>query len=106
MKYIISESKLNDIIYKYLDLNLKGLNKRKPRTFKGKLFTYPDDIYGILGYENDGTLHIYYRLVDDISSNFGLDEYGSESIIGRWFSDRYQLEVTNTKESLKLEIMR
>ena len=106
MKYIISESKLDDIIYKYLDLNLKGLNKRKPRYFEGIVLAHPNEEYGTLGWKNNGTLHIYYGLVDDISSNFGLDEYGSESIIGKWFSDRYQLELTNTKESFKLEIMR
>ena len=106
MKYIISESKLDDIIYKYLDLNSKGLNKRKPRYFEGIVLAHPNEEYGTLGWKNNGTLNIYYGLVDDISSNFGLDEYGSESIIGKWFSDRYQLEVTKTKESFKLEIMR
>ena len=97
MKYIIPQDKLDNIVFKYLDLNLKRLEKRKPKYFKGYVFVYHDKEYGILGYENNCTLYIYYRLIDDISSYFGLDKSDSESIIGRWASDRYQLEVNNTK---------
>ena len=96
MKYIIPENKLDKIVFKYLDLNLKGLEKRKPKSYKGIVFAYPDEKYGILGYENNGTLRIYYKLINEISSVFGLDESDSELIISRWVSDRYQLEVINT----------
>jgi hypothetical protein len=50
----------------------------------------------VLGYRNGGTLYIYYELIEEISSTFGLDESESELLIGRWVSDRNQLEVTNT----------
>ena len=88
MKYIIPENKLDKIVFKYLDLNLKGLEKRKPKSYKGIVFAYPDEKYGILGYENNGTLRIYYKLINEISSVFGLDESDSELIISRWVSDR------------------
>ena len=97
MKYIIPENKLDKIVFKYLDLNLKGLEKRKPEHYEGVVFGYPNEEYGILGWKNDGTLYIYYELIEEISSNFGLDESDSKSIIGRWASDRYQLEVINIK---------
>ena len=83
MKYIIPENKLDKIVFKYLDLNLKGLEKRKPKSYKGIVFAYPDEKYGILGYENNGTLRIYYKLINEISSVFGLDESDSELIISR-----------------------
>jgi len=96
MKYIIPQDKIDKIVFKYLDTTLKGLEKRKPMHYKGIVFSYPDEEYGILGYENDGTLYIYGGLIDEISNGFGLEDFDSESIIGRWVGDRLQLEVKNT----------
>ena len=93
MKYIITENKLDKIIFKYLDLNLKGLEKKKPLHYEGFIFAYPDEEYGILGYENDGTLFIDNKLINKISSVFGLKVSDSKYLIGRWVSDRLQLEV-------------
>ena len=95
MKYIVPESKLDKIIFKYLDLNLKGLVKRKPNHYEGIVFTHPDEKYGILGYTNNGNLYIYRELIDEISYSFGMDKYDTKSLIGRWASDRFQLEVRN-----------
>ena len=98
MKYIIPENKLDKIVFKYLDLNLKGLEKRKPEYYEGVIFAYPNNDYGILGWENDGTLSIYHGIIDGISSGFGLNEFDSKLVIGSWFSDRYKLEVIETFE--------
>jgi hypothetical protein len=38
-------------------------------------------------------LYISSHFVDEISSNFGLDESDTKSVIGKWFSDRYQVEI-------------
>ena len=81
-------------IYNYLD-NL-GLVKRKPAHYKGIVFAYPNDQYGTLGWENDGTLWIHYKLIDEISDKFNMNIYDYPSIIGKWFTDRYKLEVKNT----------
>ena len=96
MKYIIPENKIDKIIFKYLDMILKGLEKKKPKYYEGIVFAYPNQEYGILGYENNGTLRIYYELINEISSGFGLNGSDSKLVIGRWASDRYKLEVTNT----------
>ena len=96
MKYIIPQDKLDKVVFKYLDLNLKGLETRKAKYFEGIVFAYPNEEYGILGYENNGTLYIDYGIIEKISLTFGLNESDSKSIIGRWVSDRLQLEVTNT----------
>ena len=74
MKYEIPQDRLDKIIFKYLDVNLKGLEKRKPKYYKGIVFAYPDEEFGILGWKNDGTLYIFYELIDEISNNFGLKE--------------------------------
>ena len=99
MKYIIPENKLDKIIFKYLDNTLKNLEKRKPKYYEGIIFAYSNEEHGILGYENDGTLHIYYKLINEISEVFGLKESDSKYVIGRWASDRLQLEVKNTTKN-------
>ena len=101
MKYIIPQDKLDKIVFRYLDTTLKNLEKRNAKSYEGIVYGFPDEEDGILGYKYDGTLHIYYKLIDEISNGFGLDYYDSESIIGRWVIDRYQLEVKNTYEAFK-----
>ena len=96
MKYIIPENKLDKIVFKYLDIYLKGLEKRKTNYYKGIILAYPNQDYGILGWENDGFLYIYHEIINEISTNFGLNESDSELVIGRWVSDRYKLKVINT----------
>ena len=96
MKYIIPENKLDKIVFRYLDLNLKGLEKRKPKYYKGIVYGFPDEKYGVLRYENNGTLYIYYRLIYKISEVFGLKESDSKLVITKWVSDRFQLKVINT----------
>ena len=95
MKYIIPQDKVDKIVFKYLDL--KRLEKRKPKFYEGIVFAHPDEKYGILGWKNDGTLYVYYKIVGEISSVFKLEVSDIESLIGRWVSDRYQLEVKNTQ---------
>ena len=100
MKYIIPQDKVDKVVFKYLDNTLKSLEKKKPKYYEGIIFAYPDEKHGILGYENNGSLYIYHELIDEISSSFGMDRNDSKSIIGRWASDRYQLEVINTEHLL------
>jgi hypothetical protein len=97
MKYIIPQDKLDKIVFKYLDNTLKGLERKNAKFYKGIVYGFPDEEYGILGYENDGTLYVYYELIREISNGFGLEDFDSESIIGRWVGDRLQLEVINTQ---------
>jgi hypothetical protein len=98
MKYIVPQDKLDKIVFKYLDLNLRGLEKRKPRFYNGILFAFPDDDHGILGWwgDNVGELYVFYNLNWEISSTFNLIDSESLKLIGRWVSDRYKLKVTKT----------
>jgi hypothetical protein len=85
-------------VFAYLDKKLNGLEKTSPinKYQEGFVFTYPDEEHGILGWRDDGNLFIYYDLIDEISSKFHLIIPDSKSVIGRWFSDRYKLEVIGT----------
>ena len=95
MKYKIPQDRLDKIIFKYLDINLKGLEKKNAMFHVGFVFKYPDEQYGILGWENHGELYIKRLFVHEISSIFGLQHDDSKELIGRWASDRLQLEINN-----------
>ncbi len=96
MKYIIPQNKVDKVVFKYLDMNLRNLEKRKAAYYDGITFAYPDKEHGILGYENDGTLYIYDVLIDEISNGFGLKESDTKSVITRWVVDKLQLDVKDT----------
>jgi hypothetical protein len=85
--------------FKYLDSKLKKLVLKDPLDFYGKIFAYPDKKYGILGWRRDGTLFIYYELINEISEKFDLSENETKSIIRKWVSDRYELNVEDTYHS-------
>ena len=104
MKYIITENKLDKVVFKYLDNTLKGLEKRDANHYEGFVFAYPNKNFGILGYMNDGTLRVNSKFIEEISSNFGLEYDDTRDIVGRWVNDRLQLDVIETLSYLPLSI--
>ena len=96
MKYIITESRLDNIIFDYLDMKLNGLEKRKGR-YTDFIFVLPDEEYGILGWDKSGDLYVGLILIDDIQDMFGIERYDFFRIIERYVVDRYNLDVKNTK---------
>jgi hypothetical protein len=95
MKYVITENRLNKIIFKYLDMDLSGIEQKKGKYYD-VIFKLPNEKYGILGWDKPGFLGIYYKIINDISNLFGTNESDSEEVIGMWVKDRYNLEVINT----------
>ena len=97
MKYKIPQDKLDKIVFKYLDSKLKDLEKYSAVHYEGIVYRLPNDEYGILGFRNSGKLLIYYKLIDEISDMFSMDEIDSEKLVGRWAEDRLQIEVKDTR---------
>jgi hypothetical protein len=57
------------------------------------------DKYSQIRYnKDDGWCYIYYKLVDEISTFFSMQESDSQSVIGRWVENTLQMKVTNTYE--------
>jgi hypothetical protein len=92
MKYIITENRLNKVIFNYLDTMLSGLEQKKGKNYD-VVFGFPNEKYGILGWKNSGTLVIYYKIADEISYYFGMESSDIEKIIGEWVEDRCNLKV-------------
>ena len=96
MKYEMSEEQLDKIAFPFLDKELKGIEKYKTKYFHGIVFKKPDEEFGVFGYEKSGTLWIYYKFVNKISSFFSLKTTDAQELIVRWAEDRLQIEVIKT----------
>jgi len=104
MKYIITENRLNDIIFKYLDSEYGALKQKKGKYVDIVFYfpdeerkVFPDEEYdGVLGWRKSGDLYISYDLRNTISNYFGLEKVDSLEVISKWAQDRYNLKVIDT----------
>ena len=94
MKYLITESQIDKVIFKYLN------NQDFIQIVKGNRIYFvnsDDDKYAQIMYDKDkGWCYIDYDLIGEISSFFSLNRYDSEEVIGRWVENTLQMKVTNT----------
>jgi hypothetical protein len=67
MKITISENRLEQIIFKYLDVKFKDLEQSRGEYYD-IVFRFPDEEYGIMGWNRPDTLSIYRKLIDNIFS--------------------------------------
>lgn len=94
MKFIITESKIESIVFKYLDNQDFVKIEKSDNIF----FINPSDkeYFQIIYVKDDGWCFIYVELVDEISSFFSLEELHSKNIIGKWVENTLQMKVSNT----------
>ena len=95
MKVIIPENRVEQIIFKYLDVKFKDLEQSK-EMYYDIFFKFPDKDFGILGWENPDVLYIYYELIDNIFQFIPIEKTKIESIIGKYVENKYNLEVRET----------
>ena len=94
MKYLITESQLDKVIFRYLD-NQDFI--RIERDDKIYFANSEGDEYAQIKYDkDDGWCGIYDRLINEISSFFSLGESESEKVIGRWVENTLNMSVTGT----------
>jgi hypothetical protein len=102
MKYLITESKLNQVIFRYLDnqdfIQIKGGNRIYFVNSEG-------DEYAQIRYDKkDGWCGIYYKLIYEISIFFSLEESDSKQVIGRWVENTLHMRVTKTPGAYHAEV--
>ena len=95
MKVIIPEKRLEQMIFKYLDVKFKDLEQVKGNYYD-IVFRFPDVEYGILGWNRPGDLYIYRKLIDNIFSFIPIEKTEIDKIISRYIGSRYNLEVRDT----------
>jgi hypothetical protein len=95
MKYLITESQLDKVIFKYLDnQDFIQIEKNDKVYFVN---SEGDEHAQIRFDKDDGWCGIYWRLIIEISAFFSMDEDDCESLIGRWVENTLQMKVTNTQ---------
>ena len=79
MKYLITESKFDSIVFKYLD------NQDFIKIEKSNMIYFvnseSDEDAEVRYNKDDGWCFIYYKLVEEISTFFSLGEFDSEKVI-------------------------
>ena len=94
MKYLITESQRERVIFKYLE------NQDFIPIEKGDNIYFVNsegDEYAQIRYDKEyGWCYTHYKLVDEISSFFSLGRDDSKEVIGRWVENTLQMEVTDT----------
>ena len=96
MKYLITESQIDKVIFKYLDNQDFIVTGNDTSLF---FVNSDDDEYAQIRYdEDDDWCYIDYDLIGEISSFFSLRRSDSKEVIGRWVENTLQMKVTNTLE--------
>ena len=100
MKYLITESQFNKVIFKYLySQDFVQIEKNNRIYFVNS----EGDEYAQIRFDKEnGFCYIYYKLIKEISTFFSMEESDSEQVIGRWVENTLQMRVINTADSIIL----
>jgi hypothetical protein len=94
MKYLITESQREKVIFRYLD------NQDFIPIEKGDKIYFANsegDEYAQIRYDKkNGWCYIFWKFVGEISSFFSLEESYSVQVIGMWVENTLQMKVTDT----------
>ena len=94
MKYLITESQIDKVIFRYLNNQDFIQIKKNNRIY---FVNSEGDKYAQIRYDkSDGLCYISIDLIEETSSFFSLQPYDSEQVIGRWVEDTLQMKVTYT----------
>ena len=92
MKYLITESQLDKVIFKYLDNQDFIQIEKNNRIY---FVNSEGDGYTQIYFDNDdGLCGIYYKLINEISSFFSMEYSDSQGVISRWVENTLQMRVT------------
>jgi len=94
MKYLITESQLDSLIFRYLDSqDFIQVNY----TYETYFVNSSSDRQGVIRYDGrDERCYIDLNLIDEISSFFSLKETYSKNIIKEWVSNKLNVEIKHS----------
>jgi hypothetical protein len=94
MKYLITESQFDKVVFKYLDnQDFIKIKKRDKIYFVNS----EGDGYAQIRFDkDDGWCFIKSDLINEISTFFSMQEFDSKQVIVRWVENTLQMKVTNT----------
>jgi hypothetical protein len=95
MKYLITESQFDKVIFKYLDNQDFVVIKMKNRLY---YVNSEDDEYAQVRYHpKDRWCTIHYDLVDEVSKFFSLDYEDSINVINKWIENKLGIKSINVE---------
>jgi hypothetical protein len=95
MKFIITESKLDSIIFEYLDNQDFVIIKIQNRLY---YVNSEDDEYAQIRYHpKDRWCTIHFHLADEVSEFFSLEYFDSISVINRWIENKLGIKSINVE---------
>jgi hypothetical protein len=97
MKYIITESRLDKVIFRYLDNMLEGIELKEGRYDDSLILVFPGEEYGLMGWDKPNKLYTDYKVIDNIELMFSMEEDDVLDIIGRYVESRYNLKVNRNE---------
>jgi hypothetical protein len=97
MKYIITESRLEKVVFKYLDNKLEGTDIKKG-IVSDFVFAVPGKDVGLFAVnkyhkKGDNYLHIYFPFFDEVQTMFSMKEGDVLEVIGKYVESRYNMKV-------------
>jgi hypothetical protein len=103
MKYIITESRFENLIFKYLDNKLDGIELKKG-DYSAIVFVFPGEESGLMRWvpspgQKYNQLWTYYEMVDDVKTMFSMSKFDALDVIGRYVESRYNLKVHSKDDS-------
>jgi len=105
MRYLITQTQLHSIIYKYLDGMFEDVNPKKevnphnPNAYRLELNNIKYFYYGPGEYDDNtthygvGMLHIHPDIVDTLRNMISVRESKVIDIIADWFSEKFGVDV-------------
>ena len=97
MKYIITESRLEGLVFNYLDSKLAGIEPMNGK-YSDIVFGFPGETMGVMGIENPDWYSILYidsELFMEIKLMFSIDSGSTLDLIKKYVESRYNLEINS-----------
>ena len=95
MKFLITESQFDNIVFKYLDNQDFIVIKMKNRVYY--VNSEGDEYAQVRYHPKDRWCTIHYGLVEEISKFFSLDTYQSIGVINRWIENKLGIKSINVE---------
>jgi len=110
MEFSISEDKLNNVIFKYLDIHYGDVVERKGIYNQNTVYTKPgsDSRFGLFSlgvYDHREFIDMYitYSLIQEIKNFFHLENYDALMVIKRWAGKKYNVDISQAFYSTPIQ---
>ena len=95
MKYLITESQLDRVIFKYLDNQDFIVIKMENRLYY--VNSEGDEYAQVRYHPKDRWCTIHYDLIEEIGNFFSLDTYQSIGVINKWIENKLGIKSINVE---------